>query len=242
MPVSSLICGAAALIPAVWLVRYFVQSDKYPEPSSVLWGTFWRGFWITVPIVVLELVVSGALGGVGGPIIQALITSFLVAALCEEGCKYLVLDRYCGRQADFDEPMDAVVYGVVVSMGFATFENIMYVWNGGLGVALARSVTAMPAHACFGALMGYNYALRRFNWPGKPAAVPVLAAPILVHGLYDTPLFMMQTPFVQDNGLVALGMIVFFLGLLVYMYKRTRGIVGTLRALQDAPPAAMTQV
>ena len=34
----------------------------------------------------------------------------------------------------FNEPMDAIVYGVLVSLGFATFENITYVYQGNFEV------------------------------------------------------------------------------------------------------------
>ena len=226
-----LACGTAALLPAVLLVRYFVRSDKYPEPSKVLWGTFLRGFGITIPIVIVELMVCFALKDVGGPITQALILAFVVAGVCEESFKFMVLHRYCGRHPEFDEPMDAVVYGVVASLGFATFENILYVAQGGLGTAIMRALSAMPAHACLGAVMGYYYAKARFGSPNERSLVPVLAVPIVLHGLYDLPIFLLQTP-LQDNHWVALGLFAFFIILLRYMYTRTKGIVAELRAQQ----------
>ena len=143
--IITIACGLAALLPSVLLVRYFRRSDKYPEPGNVLWCTFLLGCAIVIPVCVLELVVSVFLEDVGGPITQALILAFVVAAACEESFKFLVLHRYCGRCPEFDEPMDAVVYGAVASLGFATLENILYVVEGGLWVAITRTVTAVPA-------------------------------------------------------------------------------------------------
>ena len=58
--------------------------------------------------------------------------------------------------------MDAIVYGVVVSLGFATLENYSYVYEVSeqLGysareVAILRSFTAVPLHALCGVIMGF---------------------------------------------------------------------------------------
>ena len=59
------------------------------------------------------------------------------------------------RNRAFDEPMDGIVYGVVASLGFATLENILFVFNGGMSVAVSRAFTAVPLHAFVGAIMGY---------------------------------------------------------------------------------------
>jgi RsiW-degrading membrane proteinase PrsW (M82 family) len=87
--------------------------------------------------------------------------AFLSAAVPEEFFKWLIVVLYCARHKEFDEPMDGLVYGAVASLGFATFENVVYVWvsevstQAGLQVALARGLTAVPMHASLGAIMGY---------------------------------------------------------------------------------------
>lgn len=43
----------------------------------------------------------------------------------------------------------------MVSMGFATAENIMYVMQNGMSVAFLRMFTAVPAHAFFAVIIGY---------------------------------------------------------------------------------------
>ena len=237
--VNVVICGAAALLPSIFLLRYFIKSDKYPEPTDVLVKTFLLGIVVTIPIIVVELFMQGAVKSVGGPATQAILTSFLVAGLCEEAFKFLVLHKYCARHSAFDEPMDAVVYGVVVSLGFATIENVLYVAQGGLGVAVARAVTAVPAHACFGALMGYYYAKAHFGETGKRDYTPALLVPIIIHGLYDAPLFLLGVKWILANSILALALLIGFIVLLRWMYTRIRSIVTEMRAAQDdlAPPA-----
>ena len=54
--------------------------------------------------------------------------SFIRAAFLEEMMKFFVIIFYCLHLDDFDEPMDAIVYGTIISLGFATWENIEYVY------------------------------------------------------------------------------------------------------------------
>ena len=231
--INVVICGAAALLPSIFLLNYFIKNDRFPEPTDVLVKTFFYGVVIVIPVVIVELVISKSLAEVGGPATQALITAFLVAGLCEEAFKFLVLHRYCARHEAFDEPMDAVVYGVVASLGFATLENIMYVFQGGFGVAVMRAVTAVPAHASFGAIMGYYYAKAHFSSGGRRNYTPALLIPIIVHGLYDAPLFLVGVKWLSEMGWPVLLLIGGFIGLLRWMYVRTKDIVSTLRADQD---------
>ena len=39
----------------------------------------------------------------------------------------MVLVFYCTRKSAFDEPMDGIIYGVAVSLGYAAYENIAYI-------------------------------------------------------------------------------------------------------------------
>ena len=75
----------------------------------------------------------------------------------------LILIFYCARLDDFDEPMDALVYGVAVSLGFAAYENFEYVTsyfindgaNAAKSVLIHRSYTAIVLHSLCGVFMGF---------------------------------------------------------------------------------------
>ena len=49
-----------------------------------------------------------------------------------------ILDRFIAKDKHFNEPMDGIVYGVVASLGFATYENYDYVFRLGDEYGLAR--------------------------------------------------------------------------------------------------------
>ncbi len=183
-----------AIIPAAILLRYYLRQDKSrPEPRGLIIRVFLLGILSILPVLIIELILQAMHQTMGmSPLGQALIQAFVVAALTEESMKLLVVRGYAWKQAAFDEVMDGIVYAVVASLGFAVFENIMYVLNGGISTAILRAVTAVPMHALAAGIMGYYVGLAHFDpehsrgqiWQGLIWAV-------LVHGAYDFFLFIM---------------------------------------------------
>jgi len=92
----------------------------------------------------------------------------------------------------------------MVSMGFAFVENIFYVLEGGITVALLRAFTAVPAHATFGIIMGYFIGKAKFdNKPFKWNLIGLSVA-ILFHGAYDFFLFINFIPGISIGAFVSL--------------------------------------
>ncbi|NWF35888.1 PrsW family glutamic-type intramembrane protease [Mariprofundus sp. KV] len=178
---------AAALLPSITLLRWFRNSDQFPEPWTVVRRVFWRGVWVILPVVVVAQFLEVLQPE--DPFYGALFEAFMLAAIPEELFKYIVLVMFCLRLKEFDEPMDGIVYGVTVSLGFATLENILYVMDGGLTVAIMRAFTSVPVHAMMGAIMGYFIAMTLIE-PENRNRNYLLAflVPMMLHGLYDFPL------------------------------------------------------
>ena len=207
----------AAVLPAIWLIRHYVKSDAYPEPTGLILKTAGVGIVIVIPIIILELLLMTQLDSFTGTVGRAFFQAFVVAGFIEELFKYLALKKYCARKSEFDEPMDAIVYAVVISLGFALLENVMYVLQSaeedlasGFMIAAFRACTAVPAHASFGVIMGYHFANQHFSKVNN--LIPkALLLPILWHGFYDFLLFL-QHP-------VAL---LVFIPFLIYMIRKAR--------------------
>lgn len=178
----------AALVPGLLLLWYFLKRDRFPEPRGLVVKTFLLGFAITIPAGLIGWLLQSPAADAANVHVAALVRAFFGAAIPEEALKLAVLVWYCRRKDDFDEPMDGLVYGATVSLGFATLENVLYVLDGGLGVALLRAFTAVPAHAAFGAVMGFYIGLAHFL-PHRRRRYLWLAflVPVLLHGLYDYP-------------------------------------------------------
>ena len=190
---------STALLPIAVLVFYIYHKDKNaPEPV----GQLLRAFFIGVLAVPLSLCISTPLESLGlysmepSTITGAIGTSFLGAAIPEEIAKFFLLWLVLRKNKYFDEKMDGIVYAVCISLGFAALENIMYLFSNEeayLSVGIARAIFAVPGHFCFGILMGYYYSLAKF-YPKTPLKnkILILVAPIVVHGLYDSILFVIN--------------------------------------------------
>ena len=189
-----LILIAAAVIPAVFLMVKVYQADRLEkEPMGMLIGLLILGVISTSLAGTTEELGSMALTNLfpnGGLISDALLY-FVVVALSEEGFKYLLLKVRTWKNPHFNCQFDGVVYAVFVSLGFALWENIAYVLRFGFGTAVARAVTAVPGHACFGVFMGVWYGVaKRYELAGRieesaHARKMALWIPVLLHGVYD---------------------------------------------------------
>jgi RsiW-degrading membrane proteinase PrsW (M82 family) len=107
-------------------------------------------------------------------------------ALVEEFSKFLFVRFILFKNQNFNEPFDGIVYAVMVSMGFATLENVMYVYQYGFMTGVLRMFTAVPAHAVFGIMMGYFLGRAKFTVEQQIIySLLALLVPTLFHGAYD---------------------------------------------------------
>ena len=103
----------------------------------------------------------------------------------------LMLKLLSWKNPNFNFLFDAVVYSVFVSLGFAAIENVKYVFTYGLGVALTRAITAVPAHMSFSVLMGVFYGRAKLcQVYGNQALMKknltlAFLVPVFFHGFYD---------------------------------------------------------
>lgn len=185
---------AAAIIPAVLLLLYVYKKDRLEKESTKL-------LLILVVLGILSTLMASATENAGiaflpfivaaGSTAYNIVLYYIVVGLSEEGFKYLVMRWKTWRNPEFNCQFDGVVYSVFVALGFALFENIMYVFQYGFATAVARAVTAVPGHACFGVFMGVFYGaakrLEKMGRKGNSKACRLLAViiPMFLHGTYD---------------------------------------------------------
>ena len=185
-----------ALLPGLLIIFYIYRMDKVEkEPWGLIIKLMIFGALSCVPAAFAENLIEGALPAYSpGTLPYAFTMAFVVAALCEEICKFLFLRFGSWRNPNFGYRFDGIVYGVSVAVGFAVLENIMYVSMGGLQVALMRGVMAVPLHAFCGVFMGVFYgAAKKARVDGKNSftfSVLALVVPIIIHGIYDTLAFL----------------------------------------------------
>lgn len=175
-----------ALVPVFIIALYIYIRDKYErEPIRLLLISLVFGCIITIPVVFVEEFLLNLGQGFTG-LSSAAWNGFVVAAFTEELFKFIALYLLIWRNRHFNEKFDGIVYASFISLGFGGIENILYVTDGGMSVGITRAFTAVPAHALFGVIMGYQFGLARF-YPGERSRRLLLALliPILLHGIYD---------------------------------------------------------
>lgn len=185
---------AAAVIPAAVLLFKVYKYDRLEKESGrLLRSLVLKGVVATALAVVTERIGIMILGRFlqEDSFLYYVLLMYAVVGLSEEGFKYLLLRFATWNSPEFNCRFDGVIYAVFVSLGFALWENIGYVFSYGLGTALVRAVTAVPGHACFGVFMGtwYGLAKKQQLWGEEDKSVVsrtmAVFLPLLIHGTYD---------------------------------------------------------
>ena len=120
---------------------------------------------------------------------------FIVIALVEELCKWFFLYKISYNHSEFDSLYDMIVYASFVALGFACFENLLYVYSTGIVTGLVRAFSAVPGHVCDGILMGSYLSLAKINnlrgnhKLSKKYILLSIVIPMIAHGIYDFCLF-----------------------------------------------------
>jgi len=188
---------ALAIAPGIAICLFIFHRDAYNrEPKLNLFVSFFLGAIIVLPVAYTELYFTQfpdhTISGVA-------ISAFLVVALTEELGKFIILRFYSYPKKSFDEPLDGIVYGVMIGMGFATLENILYVQKFGMQTGFLRMFLSVPAHATFGILMGYHAGKAKFDKPNSSQLLLLgLFWAVLFHGMYDFFLFLQGNPYIKD--------------------------------------------
>jgi len=194
-----------ALAPAVAFILYIYYRDKHDrEPLFALLRAFFFGAICVVPAALLEIKFEVKSGN---SLLSTALSTFIVIAGAEEGCKYLFMRWAAYNKKAFNEPFDGIVYCVMVGMGFAALENVLYVFqaNDPFQTAIMRMLTAVPAHFTFAVIMGYYVGLAKFN-PEKSTQYTVLGigGAMFFHGFYDFFLMQEIIPFIALGAFVSL--------------------------------------
>jgi len=175
---------AAAVAPGIALLAYFYWKDRYDaEPLSMVVKLFLTGALIVLPVMVVQRAMSVWWGE------TPFLFPFVNSSAVEEFFKWFVLYHIIYNHTAFDEPYDGIVYATAVSLGFATLENVLYVFvePATFGTLMMRALLPVSGHALFGVFMGYALGRAKFA-SGRRAKLHLamaFAVPFLLHGLFD---------------------------------------------------------
>jgi protease PrsW len=252
----------SAVAPALLFLWLVVAADSRPEPPRVVWFAFGLTAVLTVPVGLVESWLQAHVHFTTNPTLAPFQKALVLAGMPEEIFKVSIIAAVALRSRYFDEPMDGVVYGTAVGLGFATVENVLYVLSAKAGwesVAILRALLSVPFHGALGAIAGGYIARARFSgalgahradhWRRYRLFALAYLIPIVMHAVFDGAMFTVSSagPKVTQTGegagwvglmLViafadAIGGIVFAILLARRIARRQRAVVKTKRL----PPA-----
>ena len=193
---------AAAIGPALLMLWLVVVADARPEPPRVVWAAVGLGALSAIVAAVIEIWLKLHLPAAADGSLAAIAeNAVLLAGIPEESVKVPLIALIALRSRDFDEPMDGIVYGVAVGLGFAALENIGYVagtnhWG---AIAAFRGVLSVPLHGAFGAIAGAYVARARFSgvlggdhgshWRRWRLFVTAWLIAVVLHSAFDGTVF-----------------------------------------------------
>jgi hypothetical protein len=128
-------------------------------------------------------------------------------ALPEEAVKVIAIVLVSStKRRTFANPMDTVVYGAAVGLGFAAYENLAYLvqhaemWR---SLAALRSVLTVPFHGALGIIAGAYLTIARAgsalganrhnrDWARLSSRLLIFGGPLALHSAFDFPLLTLQ--------------------------------------------------
>ena len=219
-----------SLLPIVLILVTIYNLDKSKEPLILLLIFFVLGILSCFAVVEISKLLEFFLPLMGKSskdlnFIEIIIYAFVGVALVEEFCKWIVTYVIGYNNKEFDEVYDIIVYSVFMALGFAFFENILYIFHiGELQVAILRAILAVPAHASYAIFMGYYLSLAKQekinNNRKKEFKYTILSilVPTLLHGIYDYCL--------MSNKTILMGIFILFIILLdVFSIKKVKDML-----------------
>ena len=203
------------ILPPMILGIIIWKSDKFPEPGKFLVASFLLGVSISFPLYLFVMIAEDHIAPLLGldldaitrwnegawkednaiyPAAERTFMSFFRAAFLEEGIKFALLIFFCVRLSELNEPMDAIVYGAAIGLGYAAMENLGYLNSGDLETAWTFAIVKVRyipliMHLGFGVLMGWLLSQNLFEesnlFKRRLMLILALAIPVIFHGSYN---------------------------------------------------------
>lgn len=221
-----------ALAPGAAVILYIYLKDKHErEPLSLLLVSFFYGCLSTLITLSISWPVNFLILTKEDDVIHQFVNAFFKVALIEEFSKFIFVRFVLYYNKNFNEPFDGIVYAVMVSMGFAMVENIIYVFQYGFATGVLRTFTAVPAHAAFAILMGYFLGKAKFTHRKELYfSVIALLTPTLFHGAYDYFWFISFVPGIWTGAIISLIVSFILARLAIRLHQQASPFVEPLKA------------
>ncbi|PYZ95320.1 PrsW family intramembrane metalloprotease [Salipaludibacillus keqinensis] len=171
-----------AFAPAIALLIFFYLKDEFEqEPIIMVVRCFLFGALLVFPVMFVQFAIQEEAG-----VVSSYFISFIQVSLTEEFMKWFIVLITVFYHVHFNQRYDGIVYATAVALGFASVENVLYIFVNGLDTAFFRAVFPVTSHALFGVVMGYYFGRAKFNRTHRYHYLFLaLFIPYLLHSLYN---------------------------------------------------------
>src|SRR5215475_2599579 len=203
------VIGTAAIAPALLILWLVVAASDRPGPPVKIWTAFVLGAASISLLGAVRAPFTRLLAIPGNPWLEQAVHAVFGIALPEETVKILAIIAVSALSAarrPLGDPMDTVVYGAAVGLGFAAYENLAYLeqhsdmWR---ALAALRTVLTVPFHGALGIIAGAYMAIARSgtalganrrhrDWARISSWTLMLMGPLALHAAFDFPLLTLQ--------------------------------------------------
>lgn len=238
---NNLLLLFVCILPIIVILFFVYRKDKEKEPLCLLLSFFCLGLLSCFLVVQLSNVLSPWIPFMNMKIVDMtfldkVLYSFIGIALLEEISKWAMVYFVGYHNKEFDELYDIMIYAIFVSLGFALFENIIYVFhNSSLKIAILRAISAIPGHACDSIFMGYYLSMAKVFFYKKKKNLErnnillSILIPTLLHGVYDFCLLLVSNSLTGTSKVIVYFICItvfsiFIATLFVNSYRRVKEI------------------
>jgi len=194
------------LSPSIIWLLFYLKKDSHPESNKMIIKVFSWGIATAIIAAAVEIGIAFGIGGfmalspikINAPFFLSFILYHLIAiALVEEVSKFLVVKKTAINDPEFDEPVDAMLYMIIIALGFAALENLLYLFSAlfsaeGLSMLNAalisgfRFIGATFLHALASGTIGFFLALSIFKPDKKIMYLGIgITIATALHGLFN---------------------------------------------------------
>ncbi len=160
------------ILPSLIWLFYYLRKDVHPESNPMVLKIFLWGAVITLPVFFVQIGLATLLAKINiNPLATSIIYWFIVISATEEIFKYLVVRQKILNSPALDEPLDIILFMIITALGFASLENILYLFspidqlsfndvvNRTVIISFIRFVGATFLHTLCSGMIGYYIAL-----------------------------------------------------------------------------------
>ena len=188
------------VIPSMLILWYIYIKDKSEKEPFYLIIILFIGGIISCLISILISIISKQyipylnMNYYNMNIFEIFVKVFVVITLSEELTKWIINYITIWRNKNFKHIYDPIIYSACTTLGFATFENIIYVTNyhnNGIMIAIMRGLISIPSHAVFGIYSGFYLGISKNAYvcdkKDKALKYKILSilVPIMLHFTFD---------------------------------------------------------